>query len=207
MGPVQKEVNIGCQLNVTAPVVLLSWLHEPVTAAAQTYMQVGDAIWYEGVQNTVHSFGLLWTHLYRFNGSRVSVRTLGMQQRSGNALLGTCTFKQSAICLLEKYCLLALVEVCNDPVGCSSLRSVTCTMRYQLLRLQVPNEKLMKTDIVNVTESRNVQDRLVFTGAIGLVCTRVLLLFLLHPNQCQCQALAPQFSHGYIAVVCYAICH
>ena len=38
--------------------------------------KVGDAIFFDGAQHHVSSFGLLWTHLYRYDGARLSVRTL-----------------------------------------------------------------------------------------------------------------------------------
>jgi hypothetical protein len=49
-------------------------LIETTTRAQVRPYKVGDAIWYSGVLHSVHSFGLLWTHLYRFDGSRLSVR-------------------------------------------------------------------------------------------------------------------------------------
>lgn len=38
--------------------------------------KVGDAIWYEDKLHRVSGFGLLWTHFYRYDGSRLSVRLL-----------------------------------------------------------------------------------------------------------------------------------
>lgn len=38
--------------------------------------KVGDAIWYEDKLHRVAGFGLLWTQLYRYDGSRLSVRPL-----------------------------------------------------------------------------------------------------------------------------------
>jgi small-conductance mechanosensitive channel len=123
--------------------------------------QVGDAIFYKGCLHTVKNFGLLSTQFSRYDGCRIWVRPPSVSS-CGSV----------AVSMLRIHLLPVWLALRWDTVLMWTLDALSTSKRERRHDrvngdVQVPNETLMAADIVNVSQSKPLQDRLLFEVDAG----------------------------------------
>lgn len=133
--------------------------------------QVGHFIVYKGNMHTVKNFGLLSTQLLRYDGRRIwvwSTAILLAPQCCSKESCCACTFRCAPIsrclhCITNSTCIRTHSVALRIVKSAAQVQTVQCLAGVcHLFGVQVPNETLMSTDIINVTSSRNIIDRISF---------------------------------------------